>query len=85
MWDFLVPSKYDLVLAAAVQHAFPYMDDIEDLRPPSNAIKIKYDILKVINEKWASIQIREKTDLDEAHSCDIFMRLMNIKWTERVT
>lgn len=53
LWDFLVPSKYDIVLAAAVQLAFPYMDDIEDLRPPSNAIKIKYDILKVINEKWA--------------------------------
>lgn len=34
LWDFLVPSKSDLVLAAAVQLAFPYMDDIEDLRPP---------------------------------------------------
>lgn len=79
LWDFLVPSKYDLVVAAAVQLAFPYMDDIEDLRPPSNAIKIKYDILKVINEKWARIQIREKPDPDEAHSCDTFMRLMNKK------
>lgn len=85
LWDFLVPSKYDLVVAAAVQLAFPYMDDIEDLRSPSNAIKIKYDILKVINEKWARIQIRETPDPDEAHSCDTFMRLMNIKWTERVT
>lgn len=28
LWDFLVPSKYDLVVAAAVQLAFPYMDDI---------------------------------------------------------
>lgn len=80
MWDFLVPSKYDVVLAAAVQLAFPYMDDIEDLRPPSNGIKIK-----VINEKWARIQIREQPDPDEAHSCDTFMRLTNIKWTERVT
>lgn len=25
LWDFLVPSKYDLVVAAAVQLAFPYM------------------------------------------------------------
>lgn len=41
--------------------------------------------MKVINEKWARIQIREKPDPDEPHSCDTFMRLMNIKWTERVT
>lgn len=76
LWDFLVPSKYDLVVAAAVQLTFPYMDDIENLRSPS---------IKVINEKWARIQIRETPDPDEAHSCDTFLRLMNIKWTERVT
>ena len=79
LWDFLVPSKYDLVVAAAVQLAYPYMDDVDDLRSPSNAIKIKYDILKVINEKWARIQIRGNPDPEEAHKCDTFLRLMNIK------
>lgn len=28
--------------------------------------------------------MREKLDFDEVYSCDIFMRLMNIKWIERV-
>ena len=32
LWDFLVPSKYDIVVAAAVQLAYPYMDDVDDLR-----------------------------------------------------
>ena len=79
LWDFLVPSKYDLVVAAAVQLAYPYMDDVDDLRSPSNAIKIKYDILKVINEKWVRIQIRGNPDPEEAHKCDTFLRLMNKK------
>ena len=61
------------------------MDDVDDLGSPSNAIKIKYDILKVINEKWARIQIRGNPDPEEAHKCDTFLRLMNIKWSERVT
>ena len=59
LWDFLVPSKYDLVVAAAVQLAYPYMDDVDDLGSPSNAIKIKYDILKSSMKNGRGFRLEE--------------------------
>ena len=43
MWDFLVPSELDDFIAAALAVSMPNM---EDLRVPSNALKLKYDTVK---------------------------------------
>jgi len=43
MWEFLVPQKFDSIAKAAITVAMPTMEDEEDLKSPSNAIKLKYD------------------------------------------
>lgn len=83
LWEFLVPAHFQDVMKAAVMCAYPYMDDIEDLKSPSNAIKIKHDLVRLLDIKWSFIQ--SEHHLDGADQCDIFRRMMGIHWNESVT
>jgi len=83
MWDFLVPSKFDDFVAASLVVSMP---DMEDLRAPSNALKLKYDIRRLLNAKYAYL-LRRASDVDsnEIKGCKRFLKLMEIEWSERVT
>lgn len=62
----------------------PLMDDEEDLSSPSNAIKLKYDVKKMVNAKWAYIMKNESVNT-EAKACKTFLKLMDIEWKSKVT
>ena len=53
MWDFLTPEHFEDVVLSSIKCTYPNADDMEDLRAPSNAIKLKYDIQRLVNTKWA--------------------------------
>ena len=84
MWDFLIPSQFDNAVRAAIQVALTYMDDEEDLRAPSNAIKLKYDLIRLVNAKWG-LFIKNNGDKDEIRDCESFLQLIKVEWTEGVT
>ncbi|CAG2200299.1 unnamed protein product [Mytilus edulis] len=50
---YLHPSRFDMLVGAALQCCLPYMDDMEELKAPSNGIKIKYDLRRMITARWA--------------------------------
>ena len=83
MWDLLDPMHFEKVTKASIMCTFPYMDDIEDLKSPSNAIKLKYDLVRMLDMKWSFIQ--EKGGGIGADRCDIFQRQIKIHWNESVT
>jgi len=62
------------------------MDDFDELRSPSNALKLKYDIKRMVQAKWAMIMKDCKTqqDREAAENCKIFLELMDIEYSDRV-
>lgn len=86
LWDFIIPQHFDDVVVAALRCALPYMDDIEELASPTNAIRLKHDINRLVDFKWALIQTTGRgSPSKDANACDVFHRLMKIKWGEHVT
>lgn len=52
MWDVLSPKMFDTYLVPGVlEMALPDMDDIEDLKSPTNLIKLKYDLIRMCEFK----------------------------------
>ena len=83
MWDFLDPRHFQKMMKAAIMCTYPYMEDIEDLKSPSNAIKLKYDLIRMLDMKWSLMQ--QKIGGIGAEKCDIFQRQIGIHWNESVT
>ena len=81
MWDYLTPACFDQVATAALAVSMPWSDDLDDLKSPSNAIKLKYDIRRLVNAKYAYLLKRDQTGTD----CKSFLQLMKIQWAEKVT
>jgi hypothetical protein len=48
-------KKIPEITEAALECCFPYMEDLEDFKSPSNAIKIKYDFQRMVTAKWVMI------------------------------
>ena len=82
--DFLVPARFDNVAKAAIDVSLPYFDDEEQLKAPSNAIKVCYDLIRLVNAKWASIQ-KNQGSKEEAVNCEVFLQLIKVEWSEKVT
>ncbi|XP_030843815.1 uncharacterized protein LOC115924951 isoform X2 [Strongylocentrotus purpuratus] len=51
MWGLLRPTHVDLVVEASLDMAMRTMDDEEDLKSPSTAIKMKYDLERMAHSK----------------------------------
>ncbi|XP_069120721.1 uncharacterized protein [Argopecten irradians] len=86
MWDFLKPQHFENVVLCALKCSFPNADDLEELGAPSNAIKLKYDIERMVNCKWAYIVKNKGSEGDlEAQDCQSFLNLMKVEWREKVT
>ncbi len=85
MWDFIDPAHFDDVVEAAIMCAYQYMDDMEDLKASSNAIKLKYDIKRLVNSKWSFCWKTGRGKTIDAEGCTAFIAMMNIEWGEKVT
>lgn len=83
MMDFLIPEHFDDVAFAALQTASPGFDDMEDLKSPSTAIKLGYDVKRMVTAKMG-IAIRNR-NLEERKLCADFLRLMEMEWSLKVT
>ena len=85
MWDFFTPEHFEDVVLASIKCTYPNADETEDLGAPNNAIKLKYDVQRIINTKWALILKKNVGSNDETKACKAFIHLMNTEWREKVT
>lgn len=53
------------------------MDDIEDLRSPSNVIKIKYDLKRVISAYWAML-VKKDPHCQNAKELQTLLELISL-------
>ena len=83
MSHFLEPKHFDAVCLAAIKCCAPFADDEEELASPSNAIKLKYDIKRLVTSNLA-FALKSKVDEVRQQSKD-FLKLMEIEWLEKVT
>ena len=82
-WDYLRPQHFDLLVQAALITSTKDMDDTEELKSPSNAIKIGYEIKRLINIKLGlAIRLR---DNDIKGECRDLLELFANEWGQKVT
>ncbi|XP_060600852.1 uncharacterized protein LOC132754246 isoform X5 [Ruditapes philippinarum] len=84
LWEFLKPGCFDKIVDASLQVSLPDMDDMSELKAPSNAIKLKYDLKRLVNMKYAFL-MKTNQEGREVSDCKSFLELMNLEWSERVT
>lgn len=81
LWDYLKPEHFDALAEATLLTASPTTD--ESLRNPSNAIKLGYDIKRLINFKVGmSIMQNNASSREEAEN---LLKTMDIFWSTKVT
>ncbi|VDI46116.1 Hypothetical predicted protein [Mytilus galloprovincialis] len=81
---YLHPSRFDMLVGAALQCCLPYMDDMEELKAPSNGIKIKYDLRRMITARWA-ITVKKDVHSLCAKELKTCLELIKMEWGERIT
>lgn len=82
----LTPDKFDDVVESVIATAAPYMDDVEQLRSPSNAIRFKYDLITCLEIKWETLAKKRMEETRDAKDCETFLKLIKSKrWAEKVT
>ena len=84
LWEFLTPDYFDMIVDASLQVSMPEIDDISELKSPSNAIKLKYDLKRLVNMKYAFL-LKTNQEGREVSDCKSFLKLMTLEWSERVT
>lgn len=85
LWEYLKPEHFNLLVDAAIRTAVPLDDNLEDdaLKSPSNAIKLGYDVKRVINGKIGLAIM--KSDMESQKEAESLFKLMNIYWGSKVT
>ena len=64
--------------------SLPEVEYAEELKSPSNAMKMQYDILRLINIKWAYL-LKNEGKSGEIKTCKYLLKLMKMEWSEKVT
>jgi len=83
MSDLLRPENFDNVAKGALITASPGFDDEEDLQAPSTAIRLGYEIKRMLSVKWAEgIKSKDKTAAKDSKS---FLKFMKFEWSTKVT
>ena len=80
--DYLVPIYFTQVAKAALRVAKQDEGDEEDLAAPSNAVKLSYDIKRLVSIKLAKA-IRSENTKDRQEAED-FLKLMSIEWSTKL-
>ena len=83
MWDYLKPEHFQTLVQATIITAMPYMDDEENLASPSYAIKLGYDLKRLINGKIGLSIIGE--DQNSRKHAEDLLKLMEVCWGTRIT
>ena len=91
MWDCLRPSFGDIIVESSLDIAIRGMDDEEELKSPSTAIKVRYDLLKMARAK-KSLSTKELDKDRENNSWKIardeaveFLEDVAENWDEKVS
>ena len=79
----LVPGRFDTVVNAALLCCNVQDMDDEDLKSPSNAIKLGYDIKRMASVKMGTA-IKDEDEKKEKEAKK-FLKLMDIEWHLKVT
>uniref|UniRef100_A0A8W8MKN2 Uncharacterized protein n=1 Tax=Magallana gigas TaxID=29159 RepID=A0A8W8MKN2_MAGGI len=83
MSDLLRPENFDNVAKGALITASPGFDDEEDLQAPSTAIRLGYEIKRMLSAKWAKgIKSKDEAAANDSKS---FLKLMEFEWSTKVT
>lgn len=83
LWDYLKAEHFDALVEATLKTAAPDLNDEEVLEKPSNAIKLGYDLKRLINLKIGmAIMHNDKRSKEDAEN---LLRTMNIFWPTKVT
>ena len=77
--DALQPTHFDHIIEAAL-HCACISQDEEFLKAPSNTIKLKYDVLRLIQIKFTT-QLKEGTDAKDTKH----LQVINMNWANQVT
>ena len=81
--DFLIPSMFDQFADAALKACAKDVDDMDELKHPSVAIKLGFDISRLASLKLAHcIKISNQKGRSDAQD---FLQLMKIQWSVKVT
>ena len=83
MSSYLKPECFDTIVKATILTASPEMDDEEELKAPSTAIKLGYDIKRLAGTKWGN-GLRRNDQIAVAETKN-FLKLMKLEWSIRVT
>ena len=80
---FLKPQRVDEVADAALKSASQSFDDEKDLAHPCAAIRIGFDVGRLVNIKLC-LALRKEDSEKKKEALD-FLSLMKIEWTEKVS
>ncbi|XP_021353744.1 uncharacterized protein LOC110450516 [Mizuhopecten yessoensis] len=83
MWNYLKPSHLDEIIKATLMTASQSVDNEEDIQKPSNAIKLGYDIKRLLNGKIGlAIKSGDKASRQDAED---LLKAMSVYWGTSVT
>ncbi|CAG2245278.1 unnamed protein product [Mytilus edulis] len=69
---------------SSLRSGYATLDDEEELKSPSNAIKLKYDLVRMVNIKWAYL-VKNSGSKEEKKTCKELLQLITVEWSEKVT
>ena len=81
--EFLCTKHFDDIVRATLKTASVEFDDDEDLKSPSTALKMGYDIKRMVGAKWG-IALRDEDD-KSSKECKDFLKLYKFEWSVKVT
>ncbi|OWF49392.1 hypothetical protein KP79_PYT01076 [Mizuhopecten yessoensis] len=80
--EFLRPQCFDMIVAAALKCSCQDAMDEEDLKTPSNALKLGYDIKKMVSAKLGRALMKD--DAGNQKDAEGLLKLMDMEWGVRV-
>ncbi|KAK3099573.1 hypothetical protein FSP39_006398 [Pinctada imbricata] len=81
--DYFTPKKFDIVVQAALHCCNQSETDDEDLKSPSNLLKLRFDIRKMASVKYVNGQ--KHNDAVKRKEAEEFIKMMDQKWSSSVT
>ncbi|XP_060584452.1 uncharacterized protein LOC132740548 isoform X2 [Ruditapes philippinarum] len=83
LWQYLKPEYFNDIVNATVLTASPISDEDDSLQAPSNAIKLGYDLKRLLNGK-IGLAIMDHDEQSQSDAGKV-LKLMDIYWGSRVT
>lgn len=85
MSNYLKSEHFDAVCKATILTCASQMDDEEDLLKPSNAIKLGFDLKRLVDGKIGNALRLSNKNRQEQEEAEDFLKMMNIYWGTRIT